>query len=520
MPTEIRRSVDVEKAGGHISDGVNGAGGKHGKQSHASGPKSAESVRRKYAVLILCIPVLTGAYALLTTQACEDDDVFGSLNYKESFLDNDRHGGILHAKKSKHSQKQQGGHHKQHKTKAKPQETTISPKIVDYDTSSASIPAPQSTIAAHQGDSACFSHADCGIHGKCLASGQCGCAILYEGLHCERARLFPAGGHPKTLKKKSLNFKGEMVLHQEKMKHRDKLKVFLPGKEKDPDKGHRVLSSGDELKRLNQILPKNDTILNAQVYDKCAVVGSSGIVLSYEHGKEIDSHDFVMRFNSAPTKGFEKHVGSFTTHRITNTQNWAFRERDEENLLIHLRAKSAVVGLFYNYRSKSRRKKEWIPHLWAFDPEYVEYVAHSLSFMATSGLYGILMALQRCREVNIYGFHVSTKQGALYHYYDVCDVPANPSRDGDEFRFVKALVEAGFVNFAEDCVLECHETQEICDRCKEEKQFVQAEMASAKHCNPKRVSEGHNIVPWASRRAKARHSSRHKKDPLNNSNRG
>ena len=59
MPTEIRRSVDVEKAGGHTSDGVNGTGGKHGKQSHASGPKSAESVRRKYAVLILCIPVLT-----------------------------------------------------------------------------------------------------------------------------------------------------------------------------------------------------------------------------------------------------------------------------------------------------------------------------------------------------------------------------------------------------------------------------------------------------------------------------
>jgi hypothetical protein len=35
-----------------------------------------------------------------------------------------------------------------------------------------------------------------------------------------------------------------------------------------------------------------------------------------------------IRFNSAPTKGLETHVGGKTTHRITNTQNWAFRESE------------------------------------------------------------------------------------------------------------------------------------------------------------------------------------------------
>ena len=54
----------------------------------------------------------------------------------------------------------------------------------------------------------------------------------------------------------------------------------------------------------------------------------------------------VIRFNSAPTKGFEKHVGSFTTHRITNTQNWGFHETTKERILIHFRAKSAVKGIF------------------------------------------------------------------------------------------------------------------------------------------------------------------------------
>ena len=67
-------------------------------------------------------------------------------------------------------------------------------------------------------------------------------------------------------------------------------------------------------------------------------------------------------------------------------------------------------------------------------------MAHSLNFMATSGLYGMMLAVQRCKEVVIYGFHVSTTHGALYHYYDVCDVPANVLRDDTEWLAVKALM--------------------------------------------------------------------------------
>ena len=48
-------------------------------------------------------------------------------------------------------------------------------------------------------------------------------------------------------------------------------------------------------------------------YKTCALVGSSGTLLLDEMGREIDEHDVVIRFNNAPTEGYEKHVGSKTT---------------------------------------------------------------------------------------------------------------------------------------------------------------------------------------------------------------
>ncbi|CAD7942866.1 unnamed protein product [Amoebophrya sp. A120] len=41
----------------------------------------------------------------------------------------------------------------------------------------------------------------------------------------------------------------------------------------------------------------------------CAIVSNSGAMLLHSYGDEIDAHDFVLRMNRAPTRGFEKHVG-------------------------------------------------------------------------------------------------------------------------------------------------------------------------------------------------------------------
>jgi len=51
---------------------------------------------------------------------------------------------------------------------------------------------------------------------------------------------------------------------------------------------------------------------------ECAIVGNSGKVLERRKGGHIDSCDCVVRFNAAPTEGYENHVGSRTDFRVLN----------------------------------------------------------------------------------------------------------------------------------------------------------------------------------------------------------
>lgn len=52
----------------------------------------------------------------------------------------------------------------------------------------------------------------------------------------------------------------------------------------------------------------------------CAIIASAGSLKGSKLGDFIDDHDIVMRFNHAPTNGFEDDVGSKTTVRVVNSQ--------------------------------------------------------------------------------------------------------------------------------------------------------------------------------------------------------
>ena len=92
---------------------------------------------------------------------------------------------------------------------------------------------------------------------------------------------------------------------------------------------------------------------HAQKYGSCAVVGSAGHLLGSGLGSWIDSSQVVIRFNEAPTAGFEWHVGSRTTLRIIHAsapirayinRNWVGRA-GREALVIYPSGADDVVDL-------------------------------------------------------------------------------------------------------------------------------------------------------------------------------
>ncbi len=55
-------------------------------------------------------------------------------------------------------------------------------------------------------------------------------------------------------------------------------------------------------------------------FESCGVVSSSGSLKGSGLGSRIDANDVVVRFNNAPTKGYERDVGTKTSLRIVNSQ--------------------------------------------------------------------------------------------------------------------------------------------------------------------------------------------------------
>jgi hypothetical protein len=138
----------------------------------------------------------------------------------------------------------------------------------------------------------------------------------------------------------------------------------------------------------------------------CAVVSNSGALLSRPSGHDIDKHDTIFRFNSAPSRGFENYVGSKTTYRLGGYF-----------------PKACLHKICYTFPGG----EAWASIKWKAKAAHLRQLIHRQIPMAlknqteslSSGFHGMLHALSMCGSVDAYEMTPSAVASKYpYHYWE------------------------------------------------------------------------------------------------------
>ena len=155
----------------------------------------------------------------------------------------------------------------------------------------------------------------------------------------------------------------------------------------------------------------------------CALVGSSGRLLSRSYGDDIDGHEVVIRLNNAPIHPYEKYVGRrmpdvAILNVATLSEFTCLRNINRKTLLVRCKHHGKITSagrLCATHSPLYATSVELMDTTRSILTTYRQLYGVKSKRMPTSGLYAILFALRLCEEVDVYGFGAA--EGELYAYY-------------------------------------------------------------------------------------------------------
>jgi hypothetical protein len=178
---------------------------------------------------------------------------------------------------------------------------------------------------------------------------------------------------------------------------------------------------------------------------RCAVVGNGGGLHGEGHGHEIDAHDYVLRFNAAPSGGaWSEDVGHRSSLRILSS--WVAQMRVWHPNDTRATGDQLLLYCLANWVGKCMRRgidapEAGQPRKILINPVFVRELRKVLleeaparqSVLPSAGLIGLAIALRSCKTTTLYGFGdvsqysagtsgTASEKGAAHglceHYYE------------------------------------------------------------------------------------------------------
>ncbi|XP_056284843.1 CMP-N-acetylneuraminate-beta-galactosamide-alpha-2,3-sialyltransferase 2-like isoform X2 [Pseudoliparis swirei] len=153
----------------------------------------------------------------------------------------------------------------------------------------------------------------------------------------------------------------------------------------------------------------------------CALVGNSANLNGSHYGPLIDFQDFVIRINNAPMKGYEKDVGTRTTHHVMYPES-SVNLDDTTHLLLFAFKMRDLVWITKYINSGIRRGRTFNTDLMSIvNPAFIKFV-HQVwlkkkGYYPSTGFLALILTLHLCDEVHLFGFGADS-EGQWRHYWE------------------------------------------------------------------------------------------------------